>query len=376
MIKKLKTFDWKHYDFRKLLKNKWFWFTGASIVTLILALVCMAGFRHAGNSLRSQHIVEEWAANSETEYAQISVFLPEGNTLDNTAIYTFRDKIITDVTDLLTEDVKNVYCDAWSAKGSVNIQGENGKADASVIAVGGDFFQLHPQNLLSGGYFSDDDLMHDRVILDEEMAWKLFGGYDLEGMSVTIAGQAFQVAGVIARETDSATAQAYSDGGGLYMSYDAYQSLNEDTYINCYEILMPNPVDGYAVQAVTDGLAQQGAVIVENNSRYTAGSIFKLIKNFSQRTMRTDTVSYPYWENAARLVENRCMIWLALAILFWICPVVFLVIVLVKSYRRTRKKMHATWLDLKDQYENRVLWTNLRGKLKGWKHGRTDTETR
>jgi hypothetical protein len=38
--------------------------------------------------------------------------------------------------------------------------------------------------------------MHDRVVLDEEMAWKLFGAKDVSGLQVTIAGSPYLVAGV------------------------------------------------------------------------------------------------------------------------------------------------------------------------------------
>ena len=74
-------------------------------------------------------------------------------------------------------------------------------------------------------------------------------------------------------------------------------------------------------------------------------------------------------------MENRFVIWMLLAILFWICPVICVVVLTVKAYRKARKKIHNTYLDLKDQYENRVLWDNLKAKWKGIKHGRSDAET-
>lgn len=375
MKKKLKAIKWTRADLIALVRGKWFLFTAVTLLCVILALSCMAGFRHTGKTLRSQMIAQEWAGDSETDYAQVSVFLPEGNTVDEGAIRTFREKLNTSLAELVTEELKNLYCDAWSARGTVSLRGAHGSSDATVTAVGGDFFRLHPLELLSGSYISDEDLMHDRVLLDEELAWKLFGGYDLAGMTVTIGENTFQVAGVISREDDSASQMAYADGAGLYMAYDAYLAMNEKAYISCYELVMPNPVEGYAVQQVTEHLAPKDAVVVENSARYTAGNIFSLLRHLNQRTMRTDTVSYPYWENAARLVENRCMVWLVLAVLFWICPVIFAVIIAVKAYRKARSKAHGTYLDLKDQYENRVLWTNLQAKWKGRKHGRSDSET-
>ena len=90
--------------------------------------------------------------------------------------------------------------------------------------------------------------------------------------------------------------------------------------------------------------------------------------------MHTEAVSYPYWENAARLVENRCVVWMLLAILFWIFPVVFAIILSVKLYKTTKQKAEMVYRERKDQYENRVLWDNLRAKWKGHRDGRSDAE--
>lgn len=372
---KLNGTDLKQIDIRRLLRNKWLWFTLISVLSMLLSLCFMYAFRHTGDDLRSQHAAEEWAGAGETEFAQVSVFLPDGNSIDKNAILTFRDAVKSACQDILPEETKNFYCDAWSTKGSTTVKGPNGSSDASVIAVGGDFFQLHPQDLISGGYISDDDLMHDRVILDVELAWKLFGGYDLTGMSVTIGEKTFLVAGVIARETDKDTTTAYTDGAGLYMPYDTYRTLDTSACINCYEVIMPNPVENFAVQMVTDNFAPKTAVIVENSSRFTLKNIFNELRNLSLRTLRTDTIYFPYWENAARLAENRSMVFLLLAALFCICPAVFAIIMVVKLYRKTKHKVHDKYLELKDQYENRVLFDNLKEKLKGSRHGRTDTET-
>lgn len=378
-MEKLKRLDFRrlrHIDFRGLLRKKWFWFTAVSLLTFLLGLCFLSAFRHTGNTLRSQNMAAEFQGEGELEFAQVSVYLPEGNTIDENAIQKFREQIRVNTRDLVPEDVKNLYLDAWSGLGSVQIKGEHGSSDASVIAVGGDFFRLHPQNLLNGEYISDDDLMHDRVILDEDLAWRLFGGYDLAGMPVEIGGSTFYVAGVIARESDWASEKVYSGGAGLYMSYDTYKAMDENAYVNCYEAILPEPVENFAREQVKENFAPETAEIVVNSGRYEAGQIFGLLRHFSQRTLRTDSVYYPYWENAARLVENRCMILLAIVILLWICPVLFVVVLAVKIFRRTKRKVHDLYLSMKDQYENRVLFQNMKEKLKGGHHGGTDTETR
>ena len=82
----------------------------------------------------------------------------------------------------MPKSVKNVYTDAYCAFGKTSVTGDHGSSDASVVAVGGNYFLFHPLDLVSGTYFSESDVMHDRVVLDETLAWKLFGGSNLTGM--------------------------------------------------------------------------------------------------------------------------------------------------------------------------------------------------
>ena len=64
-------------------------------------------------------------------------------------------------------------------------------------------------------------------------------------------GVPFVVGGVIEREQDFASQRAYTVGQGLYMSYDAYVSLTgNEQAITCYELVMPEPVKGFALDTV------------------------------------------------------------------------------------------------------------------------------
>ena len=112
------------------------------------------------------------------------------------------------------------------------------------VGVGGDWFYFHPMTLRSGSYIREDDLVHDTVVLDEETAWRLFGGMDLNGMTVRINDIPFTVVGVVKRENDFATRAAYSQDAVIYMHYDALSSLAE-TKITAYETAGADPIDGF-----------------------------------------------------------------------------------------------------------------------------------
>lgn len=45
---------------------------------------------------------------------------------------------------------------------------------------------FHPLKLITGSYFSGNDLMQDYCIIDQDAAWQLFGSNDVVGMTVYI----------------------------------------------------------------------------------------------------------------------------------------------------------------------------------------------
>ena len=200
--------------------------------------------------------------------------------------------------------------------------------------MGGDFFYFHPLTLRSGAYIDSEDLMDDLVILDEEIAWRLYGGTNLAGMPVTINGEHFLIGGVVARETDFATERAYPGDGGVYMSFSAMKRLNEDAAITGYEIVMPDPITSYAKGVVSDTFPIGAGDVVENSRRYSLSHLWEVLRSFGERSMRSNGVIYPYWENAARLTEDYAALLLLLSALFAVCPVVFILVLSIRDIRR------------------------------------------
>lgn len=314
----------------------------ANAVLLILALVCVIAWQVAGNLLESQKAAERWRGESDLNFEQFSVYLTEGGQLSLEDIYQFRQTLETKMTEAVLETPENgsLYSDAWSATGKLTVRGDHGSGEASVIAVGGDFFQFHPLTLVSGSYISESDVMKDRVILDEELAWMLFGGKDLEGMTVTINGSPFLVAGVVSREEDKASQKTYTGGAGMYMSYDAFNAISE-TGISCYEAVLPEPVDGFGENVLRENFRIGDGELVKNSSRFSFGSEWDILSSFGTRSMHTSSVAYPYWENAARYLEDWCALYLLLAMLFALVPVLSLCALLVLLLRRGKRVIAA-----------------------------------
>ena len=309
------------------------------LVNLMLLLgfaACLLIASSIMSSLRSQQAATTWAGQSGERFAQLSAFLPKETSFDESSIRSFRQSVDKAMIDASIDSSggRVLHSDAWSAQGDVSIVSERGAASARAFGVGGNFFLFHPLILRDGSYLSPNDLMKDRIVLDEEMAWRLFGSVYLQGLEVTIGNKPFLIAGVIARENDIASRKAYTDGAGLFMSYEALQDLTGgSSSIVCYEIVMPDPITGFALKTMTDSFPDTQAVIVENSIRFSLSGILDVYSSFGTRSMKTDGIIFPYWENAARYAEDWISFLWALSLVLVIFPCVSAIAYFVKFIR-------------------------------------------
>lgn len=306
-------------------------------VLTLAAVVCGVVMSVLGGKLQSQRADERWRGESGERYAQVSVFFPVGSELDENSLYSFHETINSKLLEAGLEqpDSGSLWTECYSAKGRITVEGTRGSSQAVALGVGGDFFTFHPLDLRSGSYISGSDLMDDRVILDEELAWKLFGAVDLAGLTVNIGGEPYYIAGVVSREDDRASSKAYNDGPGLFMSYSALERLGACSGISCYELVCADPISGFASSVVSDGLSNGGAYpVVENSVRYSLSGIFGVIGDFGERSMNNYGVVYPYWENAARMIEDYMALCLVLLLLFAAAPAIFAVVFAIVWLRR------------------------------------------
>lgn len=315
------------------------------LLLALAALLCLWQTCRLGRSLDSQLAAERWQGESETRFAQISCFVSVDHALSREEIYAFRGTMLNQLKEAEPDEAARSggWHDAWCAMGGVTASGERGSAEAAVIAVGGGFFDFHPLRLLSGSYLREDDLTLDRVLLDEELAWRLFGGTELAGMELQLNGQRFSIAGVVEREKDAASRAAYTDGPGLYMSYEAYEALTGSGGVCCYELLLPEPVQGWALSLAREKFPLGGGEAIQNSERFGLPRLLALRGSMDARTMQSRGLRYPYWENAARLVENRCLRLLTAALLLGLLPLCALLFWLFLLLRRL-------WRSARDSY--------------------------
>ncbi len=256
------------------------------------------------------------------------------------------------------DGIGNLYTVAYCAQGTATLSFEGRVLEnAAAIGVGGDFFIFHPLTLVSGTYFGGDDDMKDKVVIDEDTAWQLFGSTDIIGQSVLISGIPHYITGVVKKETGKLYEAAGLSKSYVYMSYDSLsrygnilsgvienKKISEDGAtaniggINCVEVLCPNPVNGLALKISKASLVSDENVVVaiDNTDRFSALSLFSVLKSFFTRSMWGKAIFYPYWENVARGYEDILALILLIRTIALLIVVAIAVIAIVNLYRHKK----------------------------------------
>ena len=332
------------------------------VVNLVLVLAFAAsalGLHAVSSSFETVTAARRFGGESGIRFAQLACFLPVGEGKTEEDIWNIRQSLETKFVEqsLTAPEGGSLFLDAYSASASVSVLTDHGNAQVSALGVGGNFFYFHPLRLRSGAYIAERDLMDDLVVLDEALAWRLFGGMELTGLTLYINGVPFVVAGVVAMEDDFAANRALKQEGSLFLSYSALQRLDENLSIDCYEIVMPDPISGYA-RGVMEQLLPPGAEsMVENSGRFSLARLCEVIGAFGERSMRSSAVVYPYWENALRFAEDCAALLLVLAVLAALFPLATLIVLAVLGskalWRWTRNAAATRFADAVERHKEK-----------------------
>ncbi len=327
-------------------------------VSFIIFLVLFLVTAHMGESQLEQQMASRWS--EEKDVAQISCFFSPNAAVSEYTIQSFEHALDSALLEAsITQDSENanarLWADAYSADGKITLSSDRASLEADAIGIGGDFFLFHPLPLLSGSYFSGNDLMQDYCVLDADAAWLLFGSNDVAGMTVTIGGIPHIVTGVVERPQGKLAEAAGLDSTLVYVSYQTLSELGTNNGINHYEIVMPNPVSNFAYNLVKEkmGVAEKETEMLENTSRYSLLSRLKIIGSFGTRSMNGKAIIYPYWENIARGYEDIIALLTIFMMLFLLYPVVLVVVLFIIWWKHKGWTLKEVWHKLKDKLERR-----------------------
>lgn len=301
----------------------------------------------------TQQAAKRWKKDGGA--AQISCFFSVNTKLTPESIEDFEHNLDSalEAASIVVESPHanaRLWADAYSASGKITVKSNIGKLDVDAIGIGGDFFLFHPLPILSGSYFTGNDIMQDYCVLDQDAAWKLFGSNDVVGQTVYIGEVAHVVTGVVKREESKLYKAAGLDNSLIYVSYSTLEKYGSNNGINHFEIVMPNPVNGYAYDYIKNaiGVANEELEIVENSNRFSCFNRVKHIAKLPNRAMNGKAIIYPYWENVARVTEDklaRLMIW---QLLFTIIPVIVIFVSLFILWKHRRWTLKSVIIRMKD----------------------------
>lgn len=328
-------------------------------ISFLIFLILLFTTNHIIGAQDTQQMAERWGDRKNT--AQVSCFFAADSETTRDTILMFEHGIDSALTDAsVVQESENpgarLWADAYSADGKITLTNNKTSVSADAIGIGGDFFLFHPLRLLSGSYFSGNDLMQDYCVIDEDAAWQLFGSSDVAGMTVYISGIPHIVTGVVERPSGRLAEAAGLESTLVYVSMDTLEKLGTSYGINHYEIVMPDPVTGFAYKYVKEqlGADEKTTEVVENSSRYSLLSRLKMIGQFGVRSMNGKGIIYPYWENIANGYEDILTALTLLMLITLLYPTVLLLAAFIFWWRHKGWTLRDARLKGKDKLERLV----------------------
>lgn len=280
--------------------------SAAALVLLTGAALILGGVRRGiAESLPDQLAARRWDGKGSS---QISVFFAEGEGDIPGRIYSLTaavDQAMQDASLTAPEEGRLWYC-AYSTEQNMYARTERDSTTLRVSVIGGEYFLIHQPDLLCGSYLMPGGENAGYVFLDEQAAWKLFGAINVVGMPVTLGDGEYIVCGVGAVPSGTVYDEAYGQTPRAYILFDS-PSASSVREISVYEAVLPNPVDGFALDVFEKNFTAGGEyTVVENSRRFTVSALWDYITHMDTLGVRTSPVTYPWWENVAQVAQYRC----------------------------------------------------------------------
>ena len=308
-----------------------------SLLCLLLVGIILIFEHQILKGLYDQQMATRWS--KEGKASQISVFFAEDEVTDENyfkGIEQSIEKALKEASIMKEKENARLWIDAFSKSGKVILTSERANVELTALGVGGEFFRFHPQKLISGSLFREDSMMQDGVVIDEETAWQLFGSSNVAGMQIMIGQVPHFITGVIERPKGRLEAAAGLEKPVCYLSWSSLQNYGTVMGGFTYEVVMPNPIKGFAFSTLQTAVGnnREDIVLVENSNRYGVLQLVKVIQNFGIRSMSLQGVVFPYWENIARGQEDILALLLLLKGILLIMPSTFVIVLAINLWKR------------------------------------------
>ena len=319
--------------------------TAVCLVTAILLSVCRGAVTK--DNVRD-FAAENYSGASGDRYTQLALYLGEDGYLTPDVMMEIKNTLEGKITEYGADSTK--YLLSGSTEKTVNLMRGALSTEALATVYFGDWFGLHPHVPARGGYVDESAATTDFCVIDDYVAWKMFGSTDVCGLELEIDGKIYTVSAVLHADR-SVYAPYYGEKPRVYILYSSAAVRDERVNFTSLEAVLPNPVDGAAEAMFKDAVASLSDEVYTVSGRFTASELFDNIKNVSKLGVM-EGKDFPYYENIARIMETKCALILAFETAFYILAAVSFWILLVLIFRpllselkekRSAKKRHAIY---------------------------------
>lgn len=351
------------------------------LLTAGIGLCIFSGIRitQIRDSQKSQIAAELWSGDTGKSYRQITCFAKgqtqtDGkpdlyltsavslNSADIEAIHKSLDTVVKAASGekeksgaeskiTAQTDTKRLWIDAYSSEATCTVVRTatdlkpEVSSEITLTGVSGDYYLFHPLKMIGGAFLSDDTLDPKKIVIDKELAFKLFGFYDVVGSDVKINDRAYTIVGVVQhgdtkidKQTTGALMHAYvlfdelsclSAGSsvpgttGISVSKDAVPGTPADPVvpadpstlaIMCYEVVLPNKISGIAMQNLksameTAGKVEKNFLFVDNTDRFSLLRLYDAVFPIGENILERQQYRFPFWELSAETAESVSVFW-------------------------------------------------------------------
>ena len=293
-------------------------------------------------------------------YSQISLFLPKESSLDVLGVYSLRKAAEEKLKESsLTKAADNpsgrLWLDCASGESSLNLSGKLGNCTAAVTGTIGDYFIFHPEKIMFGSYYTGDDINNDRIIIDKECSWQLFGSMDTVGMPVNIGNKVFYVAAVVESPEGGIERTAYGTVPRAYMPFESLKGFDDSVLLNCYEACLPNAVKDYAYKVMTEiNPAGENGIIVDQSGRFGLIKLIKGVSEIPESVMVREGIRFPWFENTIRSAELSARLAAAPVPYLLIIPAVSLIYALFMLTKLAGRGIRAIRDKAEEKYQKKI----------------------
>ena len=287
-------------------------YIGFIVIILFMLIIFVLALIRGGiaGKLDDQQIVSRWTDGND--YAAVSLFFPYGTKIDSMAVLSAENTVtvsLNGISMVPTSDSQRLWVDCFIEQGTVTAKTDRASESLKAYGIRGDYFLFHPMEFVSGGYMPSDSVMKDYVIIDELTAWNLFGAIEVDGMYLYIGGVPHLITGVVKVPDDKLSKAGGSCEKVIYLSCESLEAYGTVETALSYELLMPEPYEGFAFEAIHAAFTsyEKTGVWVDNSKRFGWRHLYDVFKARNSQIMQTKPVIYPYWENVALYKENICM---------------------------------------------------------------------